>query len=631
MHCLNCGALNPPSKGNKSRKYCSRKCADQYYSKEGRYYKKKNKDWGKATSKTEKRRAKQKKEFLYAKKHYITKEEAAETLGITLASIWHRAKKANIESIIAYKDGRQVTFYKPEDLDKLVYSEPTIPEGYVTADKAAEYIGVKVSSFWTMGTTRGRKRPKPSIVQWGVGAHNTRRNLYALKDLDLWMAEGIAIQKERAEASRLRKIQREKDEKERMRMIEEKTRGMMNIEAAMSFLGVKSRHVLKNTPYEKINGLVWYDPKDVHKLGLKRENERLEREANRMRTCKNNVPLRENAGTDEAYESQRKQRARCGPPDYVHRDKKAFKAWESHAEPWRIEEEEGRIVELKCSKCEQTLPYTRFYIHFRNSGADRWARSKICKSCTKETAKWKSNLKRGKRKRPKTRGRMASQIGLSIQRDLSKRNKKYYAMNHKLMWKQIKTYVGYTKDELLDYIESKFKPWMSWENNGRPSNPANPTWQLDHIKPKSSFEYTSIADPEFAKCWALENLQPLESRLNLLKSNKTLRSRFSSSFNNGIKSKKILRSGIWAHLPYTNLEAKKYFENLFEDGMTWDNWGDAWHIDHLVPQAYLSYTDVEEKNFRYCWALENLKPTPRSKNCAKNSRYKNKLWFYNDV
>jgi 5-methylcytosine-specific restriction endonuclease McrA len=226
---------------------------------------------------------------------------------------------------------------------------------------------------------------------------------------------------------------------------------------------------------------------------------------------------------------------------------------------------------------------------------------------------------------------MASQIGLSIQRDLARRNKKYFAMNHKLMWKQIKAYVGYTKDELLDHIESQFKPWMTWTNNGRPQDAENPTWQLDHIKPKSSFNYISIADPEFAKCWALENLQPLESRLNLLKSNKNLRSRLRSSFNNGIKSKKILRSGIWAHLPYTNLEAKKYFENLFADDMTWDNWGEKWHIDHVIPQAYLSYTDVKEKNFRYCWDLENLRPVARSKNCAKSSRHENKLWFYNEI
>jgi len=205
------------------------------------------------------------------------------------------------------------------------------------------------------------------------------------------------------------------------------------------------------------------------------------------------------------------------------------------------------------------------------------------------------------------------------------------AIPQRLLWKQIKDYLGYTKDELLDHIESQFKPWMNWANNGRPNDVNEPKWQLDHIKPKSSFNYTSIADPEFAKCWALENLQPLESRLNLLKSNKNLRSKLQSSFNNGIKSKKILRSGIWAYLPYTNLEAKKYFENLFADDMTWDNWGEKWHIDHIVPQAYLSYVCAGDKNFAKCWALKNMAPKLRSENASKGSRYKEKLWFYNNL
>ena len=147
MHCLNCGALNPPPKGSKPRKYCSRKCAGQYYTKEGRYRKKKNKDWGSITSKTKKRRAKQKEEFEYAQKHYIRKEAAAEKLNIALGALYHRAKKANIESIIVYEKGRQRTYYKPEDIEKLQINEPDIPEGYITADKAAEYIGVTTSSF----------------------------------------------------------------------------------------------------------------------------------------------------------------------------------------------------------------------------------------------------------------------------------------------------------------------------------------------------------------------------------------------------------------------------------------------------------------------------------------------------
>jgi hypothetical protein len=69
---------------------------------------------------------------------------------------------------------------------------------------------------------------------------------------------------------------------------------------------------------------------------------------------------------------------------------------------------------------------------------------------------------------------------------------------------------GYTKDDLMVHLQSKFKEGMTWENYGT-------YWHIDHIIPKSWFKYTSAEDPEFRKCWALENLQPLEAKLNMQK------------------------------------------------------------------------------------------------------------------
>ena len=54
---------------------------------------------------------------------------------------------------------------------------------------------------------------------------------------------------------------------------------------------------------------------------------------------------------------------------------------------------------------------------------------------------------------------------------------------------------------------------MTWENQGS-------YWHIDHIKPKSLFEYDSIDHPEFKKCWSLDNLQPLEAKENMRKNNK---------------------------------------------------------------------------------------------------------------
>lgn len=65
------------------------------------------------------------------------------------------------------------------------------------------------------------------------------------------------------------------------------------------------------------------------------------------------------------------------------------------------------------------------------------------------------------------------------------------------------SFVGYTKQELMDHLESLFDENMTWDNYGFYG------WHVDHIKPISSFDIKSNSCPEFKKCWALSNLQPL--------------------------------------------------------------------------------------------------------------------------
>ena len=74
--------------------------------------------------------------------------------------------------------------------------------------------------------------------------------------------------------------------------------------------------------------------------------------------------------------------------------------------------------------------------------------------------------------------------------------------------KSFKT-LGYTKEDLCNYIESLFKDGMSWDNIN--------DWQIDHIRPVASFNYTTTDCEDFKKCWALENLQPLWAKDNLSK------------------------------------------------------------------------------------------------------------------
>jgi len=70
--------------------------------------------------------------------------------------------------------------------------------------------------------------------------------------------------------------------------------------------------------------------------------------------------------------------------------------------------------------------------------------------------------------------------------------------------------LGYTPNDLVKHLESQFKDGITWENYGE--------WHVDHKLPISSFTFTDMNDPEFKKCWSLENLQPLWELENLSKS-----------------------------------------------------------------------------------------------------------------
>ena len=89
----------------------------------------------------------------------------------------------------------------------------------------------------------------------------------------------------------------------------------------------------------------------------------------------------------------------------------------------------------------------------------------------------------------------------------------YYALKGKKAGRGWETLVGYTLKDLMKHLEQLFDDKMNWNNYGF-------YWHVDHRKPQSLFKYISTEDPEFKKCWALSNLQPLERIENMKKGDK---------------------------------------------------------------------------------------------------------------
>jgi hypothetical protein len=70
---------------------------------------------------------------------------------------------------------------------------------------------------------------------------------------------------------------------------------------------------------------------------------------------------------------------------------------------------------------------------------------------------------------------------------------------------------------------------------------------------------------------------------------------------------------------YTYQDLKKHLENLFQQGMSWDNYG-YWHIDHIIPQSFFKFKSINDVEFKYCWSLNNLQPLWAEDNLKKGKR-----------
>jgi len=100
-------------------------------------------------------------------------------------------------------------------------------------------------------------------------------------------------------------------------------------------------------------------------------------------------------------------------------------------------------------------------------------------------------------------------------------------------------------------------------------------------------------------------------------------------YNALVRKQGLVKGGsTFSHLPYTPMQLKEHIESQFDNHMNWDNYGDYWQLDHIIPQAALIYDSLEHPNFQICWALENLQPLARSKNASKGSFWNGKRHFY---
>ena len=67
-------------------------------------------------------------------------------------------------------------------------------------------------------------------------------------------------------------------------------------------------------------------------------------------------------------------------------------------------------------------------------------------------------------------------------------------------------------------------------------------------------------------------------------------------------------------LGYTWHDLAIHLEGQFRDGMTWDNWGPHWELDHIKRVSEYRYESIQCPTFKECWGLTNLRPLLRHEN-----------------
>ena len=195
-----------------------------------------------------------------------------------------------------------------------------------------------------------------------------------------------------------------------------------------------------------------------------------------------------------------------------------------------------------------------------------------------------------------------------------KNNKKYFKQyseqyNKKNNYKSQKKYYKQHRQEILKYKKEYY------EKHKNHLKKARKIWLKNN--PNYMSKYNKIWERKNRKKITKNRIKRLQTDMNF-----RLRCYLSRNLRRTLKKQKQRKTSATLELLGCNIKfLKKYLENKFTKGMSWDNYGNGknkWCIDHIKP---LSSFDLSKKSKqRKCFHYSNLQPLWFIENCRKGNK-----------
>ena len=168
----------------------------------------------------------------------------------------------------------------------------------------------------------------------------------------------------------------------------------------------------------------------------------------------------------------------------------------------------------------------------------------------------------------------------------------YYQKNKNRQKEYVKQRYAQKKDEILEYAKAYRAA------NAEKCYELKKKWRSEN--PERSREWSKLNQRR-----KLATIPGFRVRCNI--------SRRMNAMLRGSPHQKNKRLGL------TAAALRAHLEPLFQPGMTWENYGKVWHVDHIKPCALFDFSDPEQ--IKACFSLANLQPLWAAENIRKSDQF----------